>query len=212
MTISNNLISIKESLPADIVLVAVSKHKSNNAIMEAYCAGQKIFGENKVQELVEKYAELPKDIEWHMIGHLQTNKVKHIALFVHLIHSVDSLSLLKEIDKRAFQNNRIIDCLVQVHIAKEESKFGFSVEQIPWVISEAKSLENIRIRGLMGIATMTENTQQIEKEFHLLKNLFDAVKTDQINILSMGMSNDYPLAILHGSNMIRVGSSIFGLR
>ena len=182
------------------------------AILEAYQAGQRIFGENKVQELAQKAEELPKDIAWHMIGHLQTNKVKFIAPFVSLIHGVDSLKLLKEINKRAKQNNRIIDCLLQVHIATESSKFGFGINEVKSALNQAEEFENIKIVGLMGMATFTDDTQQVSQEFKSLKTVFDSIKNDHITTLSMGMSGDYKLAIEQGSTMIRVGSAIFGHR
>lgn len=210
MPIASNLKATQNSLPKEVTLVAVSKTKPNTAILEAYQAGQRIFGENKVQELAKKAEELPKDIAWHMIGHLQTNKVKFIAPFVSLIHGVDSLKLLKEINKRAEQNNRIIDCLLQVHIATESSKFGFGMEEVESVLNQAEEFKNIRITGLMGMATFTDDTQQVVDEFKNLKTVFDSIKNEHITTLSMGMSGDYKLAIEQGSTMIRVGSAIFG--
>ncbi len=216
MNITANLQQIKASIPEHVTLVAVSKTKPNEAILEAYQAGQRIFGENKVQELTEKYESLPKDIEWHMIGHLQSNKVKYIAPFVSLIHGVDSFKLLKEINKRAAQNERIINCLLQIHIAEEDTKFGFNEKEVIELIkSEAfQHLKNIKVVGLMGMATFTENENQIRKEFKTLKNLFDKfqISNHQFQILSIGMSGDYQIAIEEGSTMIRVGSSIFGER
>ena len=212
MPIASNLKATQNSLPKEVTLVAVSKTKPNTAILEAYQAGQRIFGENKVQELAQKAEELPKDIAWHMIGHLQTNKVKFIAPFVSLIHGVDSLKLLKEINKRAEQNNRIIDCLLQVHIATESSKFGFGIEEVESALNQAKEFKNIKIIGLMGMATFTDDTQQVSQEFKSLKTVFDSIKNDHITTLSMGMSGDYKLAIEQGSTMIRVGSAIFGHR
>ena len=212
MNIANNLSKIKESIPKGVSLVAVSKTKTNSDILEAYNAGQRIFGENKVQELATKYAELPKDIQWHMIGHLQSNKVKYIAPFVSLIHAVDSLKLLNEINKRAEQNNRVIDCLLQVHIASESTKFGFGIGEIESALSEVEKFKNINIIGLMGMATFTNNEKQVNNEFSLLSELFKKVKTYSINTLSIGMSGDYKLAINNGSTMIRVGSAIFGKR
>ena len=212
MTIASNLKAITSSLPKEVALVAVSKTKPNTAILEAYQAGQRIFGENKVQELAQKAEKLPKDIAWHMIGHLQTNKVKFIAPFVSLIHAVDSLKLLKEINKRAEQNNRIIDCLLQVHIATERSKFGFGREEVESALNQAEEFKNIRITGLMGMATFTDDTQQVVDEFKSLKTIFDSIKNEHITTLSMGMSGDYQLAIEQGSTMIRVGSAIFGHR
>tara|TARA_R110001592_G_scaffold225276_1_gene481059 strand:- start:3002 stop:3661 length:660 start_codon:yes stop_codon:yes gene_type:complete len=216
MSITETLQQIKSSLPEHVTLVAVSKTKPNEDILEAYQIGQRIFGENKVQELTEKYDSLPKDIEWHMIGHLQSNKVKYITPFVSLIHGVDSFKLLKEINKRAEQNNRVINCLLQIHIAEEETKFGFNEAEVIELLAsdEFKSLKNVNIVGLMGMATFTENEAQIKKEFTSLKNLFDKLLTFNIKLstLSMGMSGDYQLALECGSNMIRVGSSIFGNR
>ena len=212
MPIASNLKAIQISLPKEVTLVAVSKTKPNTDILEAYQAGHRIFGENKVQELSQKAEELPKDIAWHMIGHLQTNKVKFIAPFVSLIHGVDSLKLLKEINKRATQNNRIIDCLLQVHIASESTKFGFGITEVINAINEAKQFTNIKIVGLMGMTTFTDDTQQITQEFKSLKTVFERVKNEHISTLSMGMSGDYQLAIEQGSTMIRVGSAIFGHR
>ena len=212
MTIASNLKAIQTSLPKQVTLVAVSKTKPNTDILEAYQAGQRIFGENKVQELAQKAEELPKEIAWHMIGHLQTNKVKFIAPFVSLIHGVDSLKLLKEINKRAEQNNRIIDCLLQVHIATESSKFGFGIEEVESTLNQAEEFKNIKIIGLMGMATFTDDTQQISQEFKNLKTVFNIIQNDHITSLSMGMSGDYNLAIEQGSTMIRVGSAIFGQR
>ena len=212
MSIANNLNKIKESIPKDVTLVAVSKTKPKSDISEAYNAGQRIFGENKVQELANKYEELPKDIQWHMIGHLQSNKVKYIAPFVSLIHGVDSLKLLKEVNKRAEQNNRVIDCLLQVHIASESTKFGFGKDEIESALIAVKEFKNINITGLMGMATFTNDEKQVNNEFALLSKLFEKVKTSSINTLSIGMSGDYKLAINNGSTMIRVGSAIFGHR
>ena len=212
MTISSNLKAIQSSLSNKVTLVAVSKTKSDTAILEAYETGQRVFGENKVQELVQKAEKLPKDIAWHMIGHLQTNKVKFIAPFVSLIHVVDSLKLLKEINKRAEQNNRIIDCLLQVHIATETSKFGFGINEVKSTLNQTKEFQNIKIVGLMGMATFTDDTQQVAQEFKNLKTVFDSIKNDHITTLSMGMSGDYNLAIEQGSTMVRVGSAIFGHR
>ncbi|HZW62985.1 MAG TPA: YggS family pyridoxal phosphate-dependent enzyme [Flavobacteriaceae bacterium] len=217
--IKNILHSIKSSIPDYVTLVAVSKTKPPEDILEAYKTGHRIFGENKVQELVEKYEILPKDIEWHMIGHLQRNKVKYIASFVQLIHGVDSLKLLKEINKQAQKNNRIIHCLLQVKIAKEDSKYGLSAANVKSLLEspEVSQLKNIYIEGLMGMATFTENDEQIKKEFTVLASLFDNLKAIhtkncKLKTLSMGMSGDYKLAITCGSNMIRLGSTIFGER
>ena len=212
MDVKANLNTILKSIPKEVTLVAVSKTRQNSAILETYQLGQRIFGENKVQELVQKFEELPKDINWHMIGHLQTNKVKYLAPFVSLIHGVDSVKLLKEINKRAKQNNRVIDCLLQVHIATESTKFGFDILDVNEAINSANEYQNIRIVGLMGMATFTDNKQQVIQEFSSLKIVFDTVKNEHITTLSMGMSGDYQLAIEQGSNMVRVGSAIFGHR
>lgn len=219
MSIKENLLKIKSSLPEHVTLVAVSKTKPVADLMEAYNAGQRIFGENKIQEMTEKWEQMPKDIQWHMIGHIQTNKVKFMAPYVSLIHGVDSLKLLEEINKQALKNNRIIDCLLQIHIAEEETKFGLDEQELNDLLSSEsfKNLNNIRIVGLMGMATFTENQNQIKKEFEHLKSIFDTVqnlntKNCQLNTLSMGMSGDYQLAIACGSTMVRIGSSIFGGR
>ena len=212
--ISDNLKSILSKLPKSVILVAVSKTKPNTAIMEAYDAGHRVFGENKVQDMVAKSEELPSDIQWHMIGHLQTNKVKFIAPFVSLIHGVDSLKLIKEIDKRAEQNNRIIECLLQIHIAEEETKFGLSDSEAFQVLESAKHYKNVRITGLMGMATNTIDKSMLRNEFAYLKALFlkcQSVSQD-MQIVSMGMSSDYEIAIEQGSTMVRVGSAIFGQR
>ena len=212
MGIKNNLNTVLSSLTKEVTLVAVSKTKPNSDLLEAYHAGQKIFGENKVQELVQKAEDLPKDIIWHMIGHLQRNKVKFIAPFVSLIHGVDSIKLLKEINKRAEQNNRVIDCLLQVHIATESTKFGFDITDVKQAIAIAKEFLNIKIVGLMGMATFTDNKQQVIQEFKSLTAVFNTIKNKDITTLSMGMSGDYQLAIEQGSTMVRVGSAIFGHR
>jgi PLP dependent protein len=220
MTIPQNLLQIKSQIPDSVTLVAVSKTKPVADLMECYNAGQRIFGENKVQEMVEKYEVMPKDIDWHMIGHLQSNKVKYMAGFVSLIHGVDSLKLLEEINKQAKKHNRIIDCLLQIHIAEEETKFGLNETELHEIINsnEFKSLENIRIVGLMGMASFTDNQSQIKAEFTNLKNIFNKFQQQptthdpQPTILSMGMSGDYKLAIDCGSTMVRIGSSIFGTR
>lgn len=219
MSIAENLLSIKNKLPEHVTLVAVSKTKPISDLMQAYDAGQRIFGENKIQEMTEKWEQMPKDIEWHMIGHVQTNKVKFMAPFVKLIHGVDSLKLLQEINKQALKNNRIIDCLLQIYIAEEETKFGLDEEEVTALLNseEVKDMKNIRIIGLMGMATFTDNQNQIKKEFTHLKSIFEKLKTlktenCQPNTISMGMSGDYELAIDCGSTMIRVGSSIFGGR
>ena len=221
MSIAQNLTKIKSQIPARVTLVAVSKTKPVADLMEAYDAGQRIFGENKIQEMTDKWEVMPKDIEWHMIGHVQTNKVKFMAPYVSLIHGVDSLKLLQEINKQAAKNNRIIDCLLQVYIAEEESKFGLDEQELEELLKQVQqdkeNYKNIRIVGLMGMATFTENKNQIEKEFKHLKTIFDKYKTlntehCQLNTLSMGMSGDYQLAISCGSTMVRIGSSIFGSR
>ncbi len=219
MSIKENLHHIKSQLPNHVTLVAVSKTKPVADLMEAYNAGQRVFGENYVQELVEKHEVLPKDIQWHFIGHLQSRKVKLIAPFVNLIHGVDSLKLLEEINKQAAKNNRFIDCLLQVYIADEETKFGLNEQEINEIIAskEFKELNNIKIVGLMGMATFTDNKDQIKKEFQNLKTIFDKVsqlKTENclLKTISMGMSGDYQLAIECGSTMVRIGSSIFGGR
>ncbi|RVT75346.1 YggS family pyridoxal phosphate-dependent enzyme [Flavobacterium sufflavum] len=221
MSIAENLLSIKNNLPEHVTLVAVSKTKPVADLMEAYNAGQRIFGENKIQEMTEKWEQMPKDIQWHMIGHVQTNKVKFMAEYVNLIHGVDSLKLLQEINKQAQKHNRVIDCLLQIYIAEEESKFGLDEEELNeifnFVQNNKEGFKNIRIVGLMGMATFTDNQEQIKKEFTHLKSIFDAnqnLKSEICNLksLSMGMSGDYKLAIECGSTMIRVGSSIFGGR
>ena len=214
MEIGKNIASLLDKLPPTVELVAVSKTKSNEEILEAYNAGQRKFGENKIQDMTRKYEILPKDIQWHMIGHVQSNKVKYMAPYVSLIHGVDSIKLLKEINKQAQKNNRIIDCLLQIHIAKEKSKYGLSVQESQQAIKIAKELPHLRIKGLMGMATFTEDQKQIEREFAGLKSLYDKYKEQKIplKVLSMGMSGDFLIAIEQGSNMIRVGSKIFGPR
>lgn len=221
MSIASNLEALRlETEAKGVQLVAVSKTKSNSEIMEAYEAGQRIFGENHVQELIEKAELLPKDIQWHMIGHLQTNKVKYIAPFIGLIASIDSLKLLKEVNKHAIKANRTIDCLLQVYIADEDTKFGLDHAELIELLRDEEFLElkNIRICGLMGIASNTDNEKVIKAEFYELKMLFDGVKAsfyrkdDYFNTLSMGMSSDYKLAIEEGSTMVRIGSTIFGKR
>lgn len=216
--IGANIRKIKQEIPAHVTLIAVSKTKPISAIQEAYESGQRQFGENKVQEWMDKHTQLPQDIEWHLIGHLQSNKAKYIAGKVALIHGVDSPKLLQEINKQAAKNNAVQDCLLQVHIAKEETKFGFSADELIAFIENFKSnsLPAVRIRGLMGMATFTEDQEVIRKEFTLLHNLFEQVgkmlSSPDFNTLSMGMSSDYLVAIACGSNMIRVGSDIFGSR
>ncbi len=220
MAVAQNLLKIKSQIPENVTLVAVSKTKPVADLMEAYDAGQRIFGENKIQEMSDKWETMPKDILWHMIGHVQTNKVKYMSEYINLIHGVDSLKLLEEIDKQAKKHNRIIDCLLQVHIAVEETKFGLNEQELNEILNSEsfKNLKNIQIVGLMGMATFTDNQNQIKKEFQNLKTIFNQLieqpKTQNLKpqILSMGMSGDYKLAIDCGSTMIRIGSSIFGSR
>ena len=214
MSISENIIEFKSTLSESVSLIAVSKTKPQSDLLEAYQAGQRAFGENKIQEMAEKWEKLPKDIDWHMIGHVQTNKVKYMAPFVHLIHAVDSLKLLKEIQKQALKNNRTIGCLIQIRIAEEETKFGLPPEELPLLLLAAEDLPNVTIRGLMGMASFTDDTSQIKEEFTTLKSIFDSLKktSPELEIISMGMSGDYQIAIEEGSNMVRVGSSIFGSR
>ena len=209
-SIQNNLSTLKSNLPERVSLVAVSKTKSENELLQAYDAGQRIFGENKIQEMATKFEALPKNIEWHMIGHVQTNKVKYMAPFVDMIHTVDSIKLLKEIQKQALKNDRVIKCLIQVRIAKEETKFGIPSNELDPLLKHAKSFSNIKIKGLMGMASFTKNKKQIRNEFKLLANLFKY--HSDLQVLSMGMSGDYLIAIEEGANMIRVGSKIFGER
>ena len=221
MSIKNNLLQIKAAIPENVTLVAVSKTKPIADLMQAYDAGQRIFGENKIQEMSEKWEQMPKDIQWHMIGHVQTNKVKFMAKYVHLIHGVDSLKLLSAINKQAQKNNRVIDCLLQMYIAEEESKFGLDENELKEILhflqNDTNGMQNIKIVGLMGMATFTDNQNQIKKEFLHLKTLFDKystlkTKNCQLKTISMGMSGDYQLAIDCGSTMVRIGSSIFGSR
>jgi len=219
MSIKQNLNTIKQSLPEHVTLVAVSKTKPVSDLIEAYNAGQRIFGENKIQEMVDKYQEMPKDIKWHMIGHVQRNKVKYMAEFVDLIHGVDSIKLVKEINKQAKKHDRVINCLLQIKIAEEDSKFGMSTNDSKSLLQseDFKSFNNVNISGVMGMATFTDNETQIKEEFKRLKSTFEDlknIKTSNCNLqtISMGMSGDYPLAIECGSTMIRVGSSIFGER
>ncbi len=221
MSIAENLSQIKSTLPPHVTLVAVSKTKPVADLMEAYNAGQRIFGENKIQEMTEKWEQMPKDIQWHMIGHVQSNKVKYMIPYVSLIHGVDSLKLLKEINRLAAKWRKKVDCLLQIHIAEEDSKFGLDEKELDEILKQVQndneSFSNIRIVGLMGMATFTENQAQIKREFLHLKSIFDKhsqLTTDncQLNTLSMGMSGDYQLAIECGSTMIRIGSSIFGSR
>ncbi len=221
MSIEANILSLKTELdPLKVKLVAVSKTKPNEDILQAYQAGQRIFGENTVQELVKKQEELPKDIEWHLVGHLQSNKVKYIAPFISLIHAVDSLKLLAEVNKQAQKNNRIINCLLQIHIADEDTKFGLDFDEAIELLrsSEYQQMQHIRIVGLMGIATNTENQKKVSEEFYELRTLFKGLKasffqnSEDFTELSMGMSSDYKLAIEQGSTMVRLGSNIFGER
>lgn len=216
--ISENLVEVLKEIPKNVTLVAVSKTKPIEAIEEAYLAGQRHFGENKVQELVAKYEKLPKDINWHLIGHLQTNKVKYVAPFVHLIHAVDSEKLLIEIDKQAHKNNRIIDVLLQFHIAQEDTKFGLSMGECKLLLKNRRSFLNSRIVGVMGMASFVDDENQIRNEFKTLRNIFNELKAEYFgdvpyfSTISMGMSGDYSLAIEVGSTMVRVGSAIFGTR
>jgi PLP dependent protein len=219
MTIAQNLAAIQAKIPNHVTLVAVSKTKPVDDLMEAYTAGQRIFGENKIQEMTEKWQKMPKDIQWHMIGHVQSNKVKYMVPYVKLIHGVDSLKLLKEINRHAARWRKTIDCLFQIHIAEETTKFGLNATELDTILqsSELATLQNIRIVGLMGMATFTDSQEQIKREFEYLKSIFDHHKARQtanlkLEILSMGMSGDYQLAIDCGSNMVRIGSSIFGNR
>lgn len=220
MEIQKRITEIKNSIPENVTLVAVSKTKPVEDLQAAYDAGQRIFGENKIQEMVSKFDVLPKDIQWHMIGHLQSNKVKYMAHFVDLIHGIDKFKTLKEINKQAKKHDRVINCLLQARIAKEETKFGLSFEDIANILqsSEFKELENIKIVGLMGMATFTDNKSQLKEEFLSLKNFYESQQlitennNCKLKTLSMGMSGDYNLAIENGSSMIRVGSSIFGNR
>jgi pyridoxal phosphate enzyme (YggS family) len=219
MSIQQNLLQIKSQIPNDVTLVAVSKTKPVEDLMEAYIAGQRIFGENKIQEMTEKWQQMPKDIEWHMIGHVQSNKVKYMVPYVKLIHGVDSLKLLKEINRQAVRWRKKINCLLQIHIAEEETKFGLDENELIELLNsdEFKEMSNIKVIGLMGMATFTKNQEQIKKEFNYLKSLFDKYKklsteNCQLTTLSMGMSGDYQLAIDCGSTMVRIGSSIFGSR
>lgn len=217
--IKENLNKVRATVPENVTLIAVSKTKPVSDLQEAYDAGQRIFGENKALEMRDKYQELPKDIQWHFIGHLQTNKIKYIVPFVTLIHSIDSTSLLEAVNKEAAKNNRVIDCLLQFHIAQEETKFGLDMEEAKTMIESDnfKNLNNVRIVGVMGMATFTDDVNQVRNEFKSLKNIFDILKEnyfkdDSFTEISMGMSDDYPVAIEEGATMVRVGSKIFGAR
>jgi hypothetical protein len=216
MSITENIKTILATLPEHVSLVAVSKTKPVRDLKEAYDAGQRIFGENRIQEMTEKWEILPKDIEWHMIGHVQRNKVKYMAEYVTLVHGVDSLKLLKEINKQGKKYNRKIPCLLQVHIAEEDTKFGFDEKELKELVdnSEFLGLTNVTIKGLMGMATFTDDMKQVRREFKSLKTLFESLKSNfkNLEILSMGMSGDYHVAIEEGSTMVRIGSSIFGAR
>ena len=215
MSIAENILRFRENIPSHVTLVAVSKTKPVADLMEAYETGQRIFGENKIQEMTDKWEEMPKDIQWHMIGHVQTNKVKFMAPYVSLIHAVDRLKLLKEINKQAEANNRVIDILIQIKIAREDSKFGMDLQDAVKLFEE-NTLDNyphVNVVGLMGMATFTDNEDQVSAEFELLEGLFLRFRESaNLTTLSSGMSGDYKLAIDHGSTMIRVGSSIFGAR
>ena len=215
MSISENIKNFKATLPENITLVAVSKTNPIPTIMEAYNAGQRVFGENKIQEMEAKWQDMPKDVEWHMIGHVQRNKVKYMAPFVSLIHAVDSLKLLKEIDKQAAKHQRTINCLLQVKIAEEDSKFGMSQQNARNLLEMdvLKTMEHVRLIGLMGMATFTDNMEQVRSEFNRLKEFYDSLKeVHNFTELSMGMSADYQIAVENGSTMVRVGSAIFGER
>ena len=216
MSISENIKKYKTELPEDVTLVAISKTKPTEDLIEAYEAGQRHFGENKIQEMTDKWEELPKDIKWHMVGHVQRNKVKYMAPYVSLIHAVDSLKLLKEINKEADKNDRSIDCLLQIKIAEEDSKYGISAEEAKEILNSEKfkSLDRVKVKGLMGMATFTDDETQVKKEFEHLKSVFNDFKEtySNMNILSMGMSGDYKIALDCGSNMVRIGRDIFGER
>jgi len=216
MPIKENLDEILKTLPKEVTLVAVSKTKPISDLMEVYEEGQRIFGENRVQEMTEKWEKMPKDIKWHMIGHLQRNKVKYMAEYVSLVHGVDSPRLLKEINKQGKQHERVIPCLLQIHIAEEDSKFGFDENELLELLEnqEFKAFKNVKIQGLMGMATFTDDMDQVRREFKNLKQLYDKIKERyrDLSILSMGMSGDYKIALEEGSNMVRIGSSIFGAR
>ena len=214
MDISENIKNFQDELPKDVTLVAISKTKSVDDLLEAYEAGQRHFGENKIQEMTEKWEKLPKDIKWHMVGHVQRNKVKYMAPYVSLIHAVDSLKLLKEIHKEADKNGHCIDCLLQIKIAEEDSKYGISADEAREILDSEEFKDHVKVKGLMGMATFTDDEKQVKKEFDHLKTVFNEFKEQYSNfeILSMGMSGDYKIAIDSGSNMVRIGSEIFGAR
>ena len=216
MSIEQNINKIKETLPDYVTLVAVSKTKPISLLQEAYDSGQRIFGENKIQEMTQKWETMPKDIQWHMIGHVQRNKVKYMAEFVSLIHGVDSFKLLKEVNKQAIKHNRVINCLLQMHIAEEDTKFGLDEDELNTIIEseDFKQLKNVKVVGLMGMATFTDSNEQVRREFNQLKTIYTKLqeKIEQLSVLSMGMSGDYKIAISEGSTMVRIGSSIFGSR
>lgn len=220
MDVGKNITEIKKTLPSGVRLVAVTKTKSPDIIMEAYHSGHKIFGENKAQELIQKYGDLPGDIEWHFIGHLQTNKAKFLAPFVNMIHGIDSFKILKTVNKEAKKNNRVIPCLLQFHIAEETTKFGLSEEEAHEMLDseEFKALKNVSVAGVMGMATFTENEMQVRNEFRFLKKIFDKLKKEyfrgkkEFKEISMGMSDDYAIAVEEGSTIVRIGSKIFGER
>jgi len=215
VNIKQNIEKVKQTLPENVELVAISKTKSNETIMEAYNAGHRVFGENRTDELERKYEALPEDIQWHMVGHLQRRKVRDIAPFVSMIHSVDTPRLLREINNRAKLNERVIDCLLQMKIAEEDTKYGMDATQIKELLKseDYAQYENIRVRGLMAMATFTDDKEQIDREFKTIQNLYNELKEEQgFDVLSIGMSGDYPIAIENGSTMVRVGSAIFGER
>ena len=219
-TLSDHLKSVQNHIPPNVQLVAVTKTYPVETLEKAYALGLRDFGENRVQEMIDKQPQLPDDVSWHQIGHLQTNKVKYIAPFVHLIHSVDSLKILREINKQALRQERVIDCLLQVYIAKEDSKFGLDEEEVLQLLKseDFKSMKNISIRGLMGMATFTDKETVVRAEFASLKKFFDQLKmdyfadNDQFSLISMGMTSDYQIAIEEGSNMVRIGTALFGIR
>ena len=216
MNISEQIKYYKSQLPEDVVLVAVSKTKPEENLLEAYNAGQRVFGENKIQEMTEKWENLPKDIEWHMIGHVQSNKVKYMAEYVNLVHGIDRLKLIKELNKQAQKHDRTINCLLQIKIAEEDTKFGMDINDAEAILNKnfKKTYPNVNVVGFMGMATFTNDEEQVQREFKTLKSHFDRLSKDHnsLKILSMGMSGDYKLAITEGSTMVRIGSAIFGER